>query len=167
MENLIFLLTASLVLYKSAKKPKKIRIGDTNCSVLFSPDAVFDYTRSDDGDELYFAEYTEKEVSYGVLCARISSKVPLDEARDIMDSYLTRLHKPFHALYNTGIDLCQPFSPETDCIQMVDYWQDEDEMDWKVKGYTDGQIIAVLYVKNINQSTVEQQDLFLDSFSMH
>jgi hypothetical protein len=49
---------------------------------------------------------------------------------------------------------------------VVDYWQDEDEMDWKVKGYTDGQIIAVLYVKNINQSTVEQQDLFLDSFSM-
>ena len=167
MENLIFLLTASLVLYKSAKKPRKIRIGDTHCSVLFSPDAEFDYTKSEDGDEMYFAEYTEKEVSYGVLCARIASPLPLDEARDVMDSYLERLHKPFHALYNTGIDLCQPLDTERNCIKMVDYWQDEDEMDWKVKGYTDGQTIAVLYVKNINQSTVEQQDLFLDSFSMH
>jgi hypothetical protein len=35
-----------------------------------------------------------------------------------------------------------------------------------VKGYSDGEIIAVLYVKNISKSTVEQQDAFFDSFSM-
>jgi hypothetical protein len=47
---------------------------------------------------------------------------------------------------------------------MVDYWQDEEGLDWKVKGYTDGRIIAVLYVKNINDISVEKQDKFLDSF---
>ena len=112
MENLIFLLTASLVLYKSAKKPKKIRIGDTHCSVLFSPDAVFDYTKSEDGDELYFGEYTDKKVTYGVLCPRISHQLPLDEAQEVMNSYLERLHVPFNALYNTGIDLCQNSAQE-------------------------------------------------------
>ena len=166
MENLIFLLTASLVLYKSAKKPKKIRIGDTHCSVLFSPDAVFDYTKSEDGDELYFGEYTDKKVTYGVLCARISQKLPLEEAQEVMNSYLERLHVPFNALYNTGIDLCQNSAQEASCIQMVDYWQEEDQVAWKVKGFSDGEIIAVLYVKNICKSTVEQQDAFFDSFSM-
>lgn len=166
MENLIFLLTASLVLYKSSKKPRKTFIGDTNCSVHFSPDAVFDFTQSEEGDQLYFAEYTEKSVGYGVLCARVHSILPLDEAQDVMNSYLNRLRKPFNALYNTGVDLCQTWNKEDGSIQMVDYWQDEDNLDWKVKGYTNGEIIAVLYVKNINEITVEKQDEFLDSFCM-
>jgi hypothetical protein len=166
MENLIFLLTASLVLYKSSKKPRKTFIGDTNCSVNFSPDAVFDFTQSEEGDQLYFAEYTEKSAGYGVLFAKVNAKLPLEEAQEVMTVYLNRLRKPFNALYNTGVDLCQSWSKEDDCIKMVDYWQDEDNLDWKVKGYTDGEIIAVLYVKNINEITVEKQDEFLDSFCM-
>lgn len=164
MENLIFLLTASLVLYKSSKKPRKTFIADTGCSVVFSPDAVFDHTQSEDGDQLYFAEHTDNDITYGVLCARIHSMLPLEEAQDVMTTYLNRLRKPFNALYNTGIDLCQNRSNTKDCIKMIDYWQDEDNLDWKVKGYTDGQTIAVLYVKNINQISVDKQDEFLDSF---
>ena len=66
----------------------------------------------------------------------------------------------------TGIDLCQNWVHGDDCIRLVDYWQDEDSVDWKVKGYTDGHTIAVLYVKNINEISVEKQDEFLDSFSI-
>ena len=141
-------------------------IGDTNCSVNFSPDAVFDFTESEEGDQLYFAEYTEKNVSYGVLCAKVHSTLPLEEAQEVMGTYLNRLRKPFNALYNTGVDLCQTWDKDDTSIKMVDYWQDEDNLDWKVKGYTDGEFIAVLYVKNINEITVEKQDEFLDSFCM-
>jgi hypothetical protein len=45
-----------------------------------------------------------------------------------------------------------------------DYWQDADGIDWKAKGWTNGQTLAVLYVKNINEVPVERQDFFLDSF---
>ena len=44
------------------------------------------------------------------------------------------------------------------------YWQDCSKKDWKVKGYTDGKTLAVLYVKNIGHVDVKKQDLFLDSF---
>lgn len=164
MENLIFLLTASLVLYKSAKKPRRTFIGDTNCSVLFSPDATFDLSRSDEGDQLYFAEHTDKDITYGVLCASIHSRLTLEEAGEVMTTYLNRLRKPFNAPYNTGVNRCENWV--NDCVTMVDYWQDADNLDWKVKGYTDGQTIAVLYVKNINEITVEKQDEFLDSFCL-
>ena len=129
-------------------------IGDTNCSVNFSPDAVFDFTESEEGDQLYFAEY------------KVHSTLPLEEAQEVMGTYLNRLRKPFNALYNTGVDLCQTWDKDDTSIKMVDYWQDEDNLDWKVKGYTDGEFIAVLYVKNINEITVEKQDEFLDSFCM-
>lgn len=166
MENLIFLLTASLVIYNSSKKPRKTIIGNTNCSVLFPADAEFDFTQTDDGDQMYYSEYTNKQVSYGVLCAHLSEKLPVVEAQEVMTTYLGRLHKPFHALYNTGIQACQSWSQEDDCIKMIDYWQDKNNMDWKVKGYTDGQTIAVLYVKNITNVSVEKQDEFLDSFCL-
>ena len=163
MENLIFLLTASLVMYQTKKKPRKLFIADTNYSLFYFPEASFEYTQSDEGDVLYFAEHQDKLVSYGVLCARLAAPLPIDEARDVMSNYMGRLHKPFHALYNTGIDLCK--TPEgAECIQLLDYWQDDNGLDWKVKGYTDGQTIAVLYVKNINELEVEKQDRFLDSF---
>jgi hypothetical protein len=165
MENLIFLLTASLVIYKSSKKPGKTVIGDTNCSVLFAADTEFDFTQSDNGDQLYFAERTDKKIGYGILCARLGERLPLDEAKDVMTTYVNRLQKPFHALYNTGMVPCQSWRQEDDCIKMIDYWQDANKMDWKVKSYTDGQTIAVLYVKNINAIAVEKQDEFLDSFS--
>lgn len=163
MENLVFLLTASLVLYKSAKKPRTIIIGDTNCSLLFSPEAEFDFTQTDDGDQLYFAEYVDKKICYGVLCAQLSQPVSLEEAQDVMVTYLNRLRQPFNALYNTGVN----FYPNAQaCVTMIDYWQDENQLDWKVKGYTNGKTIAVLYVKNINDIAVEKQDEFLDSFCM-
>ena len=164
MENLIFLLTASLVIYKSSKVSRRTVIGDTNCSVLFPANAEFDFTQTEEGDQMYFSEHTEKKVSYGVLCAQLSEKLPLDEAQDVITTYLNRLHKPFNALHNTGLDLCQSFSQNDDCVRMIDYWQDENNLDWKVKGYTDGQTIAVLYVKNINEISVDKQDEFLDSF---
>lgn len=164
MENLIFLLTASLVLYKSSKKPRRTFIGDTHCSVLFSPDATFDFSRSDEGDQLYFAEHTDKNSTYGVLCASIHSRLSLEEAGDVMTTFLNRLRTPFNAPYNTGVNRCE--NRVNDCVTMVDYWQDADNLDWKVKGYTDGQVIAVLYVKNINEITVEKQDEFLDSFCL-
>lgn len=164
MENLVFLLTASLVLYKSGKRPRTILIGDTNCSLHFSPEASFDFTQTDEGDQMYFSDFREKNVTYGVMCAQLAEPISLDEAREVMTTYLNRLQKPFLALYNTGIQF-YPGNQEN-ALTMTDYWQDESQIDWKVKGYTNGKIIAVLYVQNINDISVEKQDEFLDSFCM-
>jgi hypothetical protein len=164
MENLIFLLTASLVLYQSKKKFRKTFIGNTNCSVFFSAGAEFGFTKSDEGDELYFSEHTEKNSTYGILCAQLNEMLPLQEALEIMSTYLSSLQKPFSALYSTGAMISNEWEQEH-CVKLVDYWQDQEQQDWKVKGYTNGHIIAVLYVKNIGDLEVEKQDSFLDSFS--
>src|SRR5689334_8837788 len=106
MENLILLLTASLVFYKSSRKFKRSTIGDINCSVLFFPDPKFDYTGTEDGDSLYFTEHSEKFVTYGILCAKLAEPIQLDDAREVLTNYMNRLHKPFNALYSTGITNC-------------------------------------------------------------
>jgi hypothetical protein len=45
---------------------------------------------------------------------------------------------------------------------VVDYWQDADRRDWKVKGWTDGASLAVLYIKNIGSVPVLQEEKFLN-----
>ena len=165
MENLIFLLTASLVLYKSSKKPTTIVIGNTNASVQFFSDAVFERTQSDNGDELYYAEHPVQGVTYGVLCATLGSPLFFDEAHAVLRNFIERLEQPFYAMHNTGIDVTTTTDSGEYQIEMTDYWQDSDSVDWKVKGYCNGHSVAVLFVKNISEIGVNAHDKFLDSFS--
>jgi hypothetical protein len=158
MENLILLLTASLVWIKSSRKFKRTFLGTRGSSVEFAPDVAFEHT-CHGGDELYFSEHKEKFVTYGVLVAHLCEELDQEDARTVLTSYLNRLRKPFKAPYNTGITDCSAGT-----IAMVDYWQDEDSVDWKLKACSDGKTMAILYVKNINDAEVEKQDAFLNSF---
>jgi len=81
----------------------------------------------------------------------------------MLRSYIEKLKAPLYILHNTGIDDDTDWNSEA-TRTVVDYWQDCNKKDWKVKGYTDGKTLAVLYVKNIGHVDVKKQDLFLDSF---
>jgi hypothetical protein len=165
MENLILLLTASLVLYKKKKQLRTTVIGNTGCSVLFSPETTFEYTRTDEGDEMYYGERSEKEVSYGVLCARLNDPVSFDEAREITMSYLQNLRRPFEAPYATGMQVDMEVQETRGLIAIEDYWQDKCQLDWKVKAFASNRVICVLYVRNIAAADSEATEQFFDSFS--
>ena len=158
MENLILLLTASLAWIKTSGKFKRIFLGTRGSSVQFATGAEFEHTIHE-GDELYFSEHREKFVTYGVLVAHLQNELDQEDARKVLGSYLQRLRKPFKAPYNTGIADCSAST-----IVLVDYWQDEDSVDWKLKACSDGKTMAILYVKNINDAEVGKQEAFLNSF---
>lgn len=165
MENLFFLLASSFVFRLSY--PKKLRnqlIADTGCSALFlTGNKRFKKSTTAKGDSLFFKEFSEKDVTFGVICIRMQGTYGLDEAIDLLAGYINKLKSPFYILHQIGLqkdtDWNTPLSRT-----LVDYWQDGNKSDWKVKGYTNGKYMAVLYVKNINQLEVSKQDLFLDSF---
>ena len=158
MENLLLLLTASLVWIKSSRKFKRFFLGTRGSSLEFATGVEFEHTIHE-GDELYFAEYQEKLITYGVLVAHLQQELCQEDARTVLSNYLNRLRKPFKAPHNTGI---VDYSAST--INLVDYWQDEDSADWKLKAYSDGKTMAILYIKNITDLEVEKQDAFLNSF---
>ncbi|HWJ92337.1 MAG TPA: hypothetical protein VNR87_14575 [Flavisolibacter sp.] len=164
MENLIFLLATSFALrLSSSKKFKNFFIGDTGCSALLLSSSDVQRTKTVSGDHLYFSEFNESKVGYGLICIHLKQECDLNEASEMLHSYMEKLRGPFYVLHNTGIQ--KDVDWNTDCSKtLVDYWQDADKQDWKVKGYTDGRFMAVLYVKNISQVEVRKQDLFLDSF---
>jgi hypothetical protein len=168
MENLILLLATSFVLRLStSRKFKNYFIADTGCSaLLFSGEKRFKQTITDTGDSLYFNEFSERHITYGVICIRLKETYDLDEAMDMLSGYINKLKGPFYILHQTGLQKDVDWNSAT-TRTLIDYWQDADMTDWKVKGYTNGKYMAVLYVKNINELEVRKQDLFLDSFHFH
>ena len=164
MENLILFIATSLVIrFSSSKRIKLQFIGDTGCSALVSSDNRIDSTLTQAGDRLYFHEFRDRNVIYGIICVQMNHEYSLTEAEEMLRSYIDKLRGPFYILHNTGIHDDADWNSETSKT-VVDYWQDSHKKDWKVKGYTDGKTLAVLYVKNIGNVDVKKQDLFLDSF---
>jgi hypothetical protein len=164
MENLILFLATSLVIrFSSSKRIKLQFIGDTGCSALLSSEHKLDVALTDSGDQLYFHEFRDKGVTYGMICVKMNDEYTLTDAEDMLRSYIDKLRGPFYILHNTGIHDDADWNSEASKT-IVDYWQDSYKKDWKVKGYTNGKTLVVMYVKNIGHVDVKKQDLFLDSF---
>lgn len=163
MENLIFLLATSFVLRLStSRKFKSYFIGNTGCSALMFTNH-FKKTITPSGDQFYFNEFSEKRVTYGIICIKLKNQFELNETAEMLTSYINKLRAPYFILHNTGISEAKDWN-HLSSIVLEDYWQDGNKQDWKVKGYADGNTMAILYVKNIGLVEVKKQDFFLDGF---
>ncbi len=165
MENLLLLLATSFVYRLAQPSGHKIQpIANTGCSALLPlRNAGFDRSVTDSGDTLYFNDWTENNVTYGMICVRLSEPIELAKAGYMLYQYVEDLRHPCAVDVHAGIQATKDWnSSVTETV--VDYWQDAHGQDWKVKGYTDGHTLAVLYVKNIGEVDVQRQDQFLDGF---
>lgn len=164
MENLILLIATSFLFRLSSnRKVQNQLIGTTGCSALLAAEDELEHSLTSSGDKLYFNEFREKKVTYGMICVQMSHEYSLTEAEQLLRTYIDHLKGPLYILHNTGLHEDADWNSESSKT-IVDYWQDCQKKDWKVKGYTNGKILAVLYVKNIGHADVIKQDHFLDSF---
>lgn len=160
MENLIVLLATSFALrISSLRKFKNYFIRNTGCSVSLLQN--FDSCTTAFGDKLYCSKFSEKKVGYGIICIKLKQCYETEEAKELLGNYINKLKGSFSIVHNTGLQNCTGRNPVT---TMIDYWRDAEEKDWKVKGYTNGKVMAVLYVKNIGLAETKKQEFFLDSF---
>ena len=166
MENLLFFLATSFAIRKLSA-PRKFRncfIGDTGCSaLLFTGNNGIDSITTRNGDDLYFHEYSEKKITDGLICIRLHKNYELLSAEELLSVYINKLRKPFHIHHHIGLTGDTDWN-QTGTATITDYWQDRKGFDWKIKGYTNGKYMAVLYVKNIGEAALNKHDLFLDSF---
>jgi len=164
MENLILFLATSLVFrLPSSKKLKNHFIGNTGCSALVLPHARGFMHTTGDGDRLYLQEFEEGKMSFGIICIHLQDGYTLDEAGTILSNYLDKLRDSFGIRHFVGAQTTEDWNSVCS-HSLVDYWQDGQQCDWKVKAYTNGQVLSVLYVKNIAQGAATRHDHFLDSF---
>lgn len=113
------------------------------------------------GDLVQVSECKDKDVTYGVITIKLKNRFPgLQQAATVLVEFMQQLQPTFAVQHTTGPQT--EYEPVQLKITVSDYWQDVDGLDWKVKGWTDGKTLAVLYIKNIAQVPVERETRFLN-----
>src|SRR5829696_1501797 len=160
MENLFMFLATTLVLRMSTPKFKRYLIGGGCSSLLVAGNNTLHYKHTKDGDRIYFHDHTLNNVTYGLILVQMKGLYTLHQAENILINYINRVRRPFHIAYNISMEI----EKMDGTITITDYWQDDLGIDWKIKGSTNGKTVAVLYVKNISDSAVKEQEAFLNGF---
>jgi hypothetical protein len=119
------------------------------------------FKRTPSGDLMHVSECNEKDVTYGVISIKLKRRFQqLADAETVLIRFMQQLQPAFAIQHSTGAAI------ESHLVQtlttVVDYWQDADRQDWKVKGWTDGATLAVYYIKNIGKVPVQQEEQFLN-----
>ena len=160
MENLFVFLATSFVLRVANARFRRYMICNGCSTLLHSGAKTFQVRHTKDGDKLYFNEYSEDGVTYGLICVQMPEFYPMEEAERILVQYVNRVRKPLQ-ISHTSLMEAERFAGMT---TLTDYWQDRAGFDWKVKGYTNGKIVSLLYVKNITDTSVKNHDAYLEGF---
>ena len=156
------LLVGATALYSQSLK--KYDIGNSGCSVYsFCDHGKFDLANSQDSAKVYTSECGNADTYYGVICIKlVEDIVLLSEAEDLLVTYLDYLKTTFKITSAAGYGKGHLLKGKTDTRGIIDYWKDDEKNNWKVKGWTNGKFITVLYAYSKKELPEQKVNVFLD-----
>jgi hypothetical protein len=159
----LFLLLAA---FSHAQSLKKYPISNSGCSLyMFCDPGKFDVDKSEDSSMVYTAECVKEEVTYGVICIKLLNPVTdLDAAEDLVTSYLDYLKLSFEIASAAGYGKGHRLNNNENTRGIIDYWTDKEKEDYKVKAWTDGNFIGVLYAKSKKEIPETKVNVYLEGF---
>lgn len=146
---------------------KKYPVSKSGCSYYNYCDAKFDTSKSQDSSDIYTGECAVSDVTYGIICVKLLNTVAdLQMAEDLLIAYMDFLKQSFEITSTAGYGKGHRLNNNESTRGIIDYWKDKENNNWKVKGWTDGKHIGVLYAYT-NKALPEQKvNVFLDGFRL-
>jgi hypothetical protein len=165
---LLLLLLQNCLIVSFSQSLKKYPIGTSGCSAYFYCDpGTFEMSYSDDSSKVYTAECNNDGTGYGVICVKLSVPASdLTAAEDVLVNYLDYLKTSFKIVSAAGYGKGHRLKDREDTRGIIDYWVDEEKENWKIKGWTDGKFIAVLYAYTKKELPETKVNVFLDSYRL-
>ncbi len=166
MKKYSLLLACSLCfLFSHAQSLKKVPISNSGCSVYTFCDFNFEKEYSEDSALVYVAECIKDGVNYGVICVKLVQPLDdLDRAEESLISYLDYLKTSFKILKSAGYGRGHRLANNENTRGVLDYWEDSDKNNWKIKAWTNGKFIGVLYGYSSKELNETKLNIFLESF---
>lgn len=119
------------------------------------------YKQTKTGDLVQMRECKEGDVTYGVIAIKPKDQYPdLTDAEKVLLAFMEQLQYSFAIQHTTGLHVETYLQRNKTSI--TNYWRDHEQTDWKVKGWTNGTTLAVLYIKNIGSVPVGKEESFLN-----
>ena len=143
---------------------KKYAIDNSGCSAYFfcDPD-TFDIEKSQDSSVVYTGECSNDSIEYGEICVKLKQKPDgLQASEDLLISYLDYLKTTLNITGAAGYGKGHRLKNRENTRGVIDYWADKDKNNWKIKGWTDGNYIAVMYAYSKKELPETKINIFLD-----
>lgn len=164
---LSFLLAGSLFSFSQSSSLKKVPISGSGCSIYTFCEFKFEQEYSQDSSEVYTSECKKDEVTYGVICVKLKDAADdIERAEESMINYLDYLKTSFGITKSTGYGRGHRLNNNEKTRGVIDYWEDAEKNNWKIKAWTDGKFIAVLYGYSLKELPEQKLNVFLDSFRL-
>jgi len=143
---------------------KKYDFGNSGCAAYFYCDpGTFTMEYSQDSAKVYTAECINTETGYGVICVKLVQKISdINTAEEVLVSYLDYLKTSFKITSAAGYGKGHRLRGKENIHGMIDYWKDAENNNWKVKGWTDGAYIVVMYAYAKKELSETKVNVFLD-----
>ena len=143
---------------------KKYQISNTGASIyMYCDPKKFDFDYSTDSSSVYTGQCQLAEVQYGIILIKLLQ--PIDDLKDVeevMVSYLDFLKADFHVKRAAGYGKGHQLNKDPNTRGILDYWTDTEEQNWKVKAWTDGKMIGVLFAYSKKDLPEEKVNNFLE-----
>jgi hypothetical protein len=156
-------------LFSHAQNFKKVSIKDSlnnsGCSLYAFCDLRFEKAFSEDSSMLWVGECSKDDLIYGVICVKLlTPAADLNGAEEILISYLDYLKTSFKIAKAVGYGKGHRLANHENTRGIIDYWEDNEKNNWKIKGWTNGKYIGVMYGYSSKELPESRLNLYLDGF---
>lgn len=167
MRSLLLLLISFAAGTAFSQTIKKVPVANSGCAVYTYCETKFEASRSQDSSLVYTGECTKDGVSYGVICVKLLTPPEnLAMAEDLLIAYMDYLKTSFSITKAAGYGRGHHLSNNENTRGILDYWQDNENNNWKVKAWTDGKYIGVMYAYSLKELPETKVNVFLDGLRL-
>jgi hypothetical protein len=104
-------------------------------------------------------------MTYGVICVKLLQPVDdLDRAEESLINYLNYLKASFKINKSAGYGKGHRLANNENTRGVLDYWEDVEKNNWKIKAWTNGKFIGVLYGYSSKELNETKLNVFLEGF---
>lgn len=160
---LLFLCLIALPVW-SQPSTTRVQISNTGCTAeVFCAPGRFDVYDVEDGSTVYADDCEKDGVTYGIYCVKLKTPVTnLDAAEDTVITYLDFLQLDYGIVKTKGYDKGHRLRKNELTRGIYDTWEDADKNKWKIKAWTNGTYICVLYMHSAKELPDKKSEIFLE-----
>ena len=161
---MLFLFLATGPLKIIAQDASKVVISNTGCTVqVFCFPGRFDSYDLEDGSTVYADDCEKDGVTYGIYCVKLKKTITdLAAAEDTIITYLNFLKLDYGIVKGKGYDKGHKLNKNEATLGVFDSWEDADKNKWKIKAWTNGSFICILYIFSGKELPDKKSEIYLE-----
>ena len=161
---LLLLFSTSCFINLIAQDAAKVAISTTGCTVqVFCFPGRFDAYDLEDGSTVYADDCEKEGVTYGIYCVKLKNPIAdLASAEDTVITYLDFLKLDYSIVKSKGYDKGHKLNKNEATRGIYDAWEDIDKNKWKLKAWTNGSFICILYMFSSKELPDKKAEIFLE-----